>query len=349
MPEVVVESDGATRVTKHLATGRFSHEIGVVMPDRRTVYLSDDARQHGGLFMFVADEADDLSAGHLYAARWTQTSAELGGKATLSWIDLGHATNAEIQTAIDADTRFESMFEAVPAVGELCPSGSKRVQTASRPEGECLILREGASRIASRLETRRYAAYLGATTEFVKGEGMAFDADTGRVYVALSAIVASAAGEGEPTETDHVVLPQNPCGGVYAMDLAPGQSDAAGHVIDSAFVASSIEGLVIGTLKGQACDPSGIANPDNVAYLPGHAALMIAEDTRGHDVAMLWHFDTQAKTLTRVHTAAPHAEVTGLSWIPDLHGHGYLALTHQTDGSRPSEVGVLGPFPVLTR
>ncbi len=349
MIEIEVDEEGKPSVHKRRAMGRFSHEIGVVLPDRRTVYMTDDARQHGGLFMFVADQADDLSAGRLYAARLTQTATELGGGASLAWVDLGHATESELEQLLDRDPRFDQLFDVAPEVQGACPEGSRRVVTASNSEPECLTLKEGMDKAASRLETRRYAAWLGATTELVKGEGMAFDPDEGRVYVALSAIVGSAAGEGEPTDTDHLVLPQNPCGGVYALDLAAGQVDTTGQPIDSPHVATSLEGLVVGRLQGKGCAPDGLANPDNLAYLPGHRALMIAEDTRGHDVAMLWHFDTLEKTLTRVQTAPAKAEVTGLSWVPNLHGHGYLAVTHQTDGDRPSEVGVLGPFPVLER
>lgn len=349
MPELTVADDGSVAVAKHYAMGRFSHEIGVVMPDRRTVYLSDDAPTHGGLFMFVADESDDLSAGHLYAARWHQTSIELGGKATLAWIDLGHSTDQAIAAMLGEDPRFNQLFDVLPTDGDTCTAGSTRVVTASHSEAECLVLRDGKSEAASRLETRRYAATLGATTEFVKAEGMALDVDAGRVYLALSAIVASATGAGEPTQTDHIILPENRCGGVYALDLSPGAQDAAGQVIDSAFVATGVEAVVVGRLAGKMCSPDGIANPDNLAYLPGHRALMIAEDTRGHDRALLWHFDTLAKTLTPVHAAPPKAEVTGIAWVPDLGGHGYLTITHQTDGDRPSEVGTLGPFPSLAQ
>ena len=49
-----------------------------------------------------AGESQDLSAGSLYAAKWNQLSAANGGKATLTWIKLGSATNAQIKAAVDA-------------------------------------------------------------------------------------------------------------------------------------------------------------------------------------------------------------------------------------------------------
>ena len=42
------------------------------MPDKRTVYITDDSTN--GMFLkFVADAAGDLSSGRLYAAKMTQT------------------------------------------------------------------------------------------------------------------------------------------------------------------------------------------------------------------------------------------------------------------------------------
>ena len=65
----IVEIENAATASpifnKHMAMGRFSHENAQVMPDERTVYLSDD--EYGTvLFKFVADTAGDLGAGTLY-------------------------------------------------------------------------------------------------------------------------------------------------------------------------------------------------------------------------------------------------------------------------------------------
>lgn len=49
-------------VVKHFTIGRYEHENSVVMPDRRTVYSSQDDTG-GVLFKFVADQPEDLSAG----------------------------------------------------------------------------------------------------------------------------------------------------------------------------------------------------------------------------------------------------------------------------------------------
>ena len=97
-------TDNGTQVTKHYAMGRFSKEVGVVMPDNRTVYFGDDGTDRV-LFKFVADNAGDLSAGTLYAAKVTQD----GDTLNLEWIELGQGNDAAIYDAIrELDSQFAS-------------------------------------------------------------------------------------------------------------------------------------------------------------------------------------------------------------------------------------------------
>jgi secreted PhoX family phosphatase len=97
-------TDTGTQIVKHYAMGRFSHEVGVVMPDRRTVYSGDDGSSRV-LFKFVADTSGDLSAGTLYAAHITQD----GDTLNIEWIELGHGNDADIYTAIRShDGEYDS-------------------------------------------------------------------------------------------------------------------------------------------------------------------------------------------------------------------------------------------------
>ncbi|WP_101340812.1 alkaline phosphatase PhoX [Cereibacter azotoformans] len=122
--EVTVAEDGTATATKHLAMGRVAVELAKVMPDRKTACISDDGT-NVGLFVFVADREGDLSAGTLYAAKWVQTSDEGAGAATLEWIDLGHADNATIRTAIEKGVKFSDIFEAAAMAEDgTCPEGS---------------------------------------------------------------------------------------------------------------------------------------------------------------------------------------------------------------------------------
>ena len=76
--------------------GRFSHEMGVVLPDGKTTYHGDDGT-NVVFFKSVADEAGDLSAGTLYAAKITQQPDD---SLDIAWIKLGSGNDDEIAEAI---------------------------------------------------------------------------------------------------------------------------------------------------------------------------------------------------------------------------------------------------------
>jgi secreted PhoX family phosphatase len=98
---VEVYPDGlGDSVTKRFALGRFSHENAWVTADGRTVYHGDDG-SNVMLFRSVAAEAGDLSTATLYAGRITQ----MGGTGAehyfqIEWIELGTASDADIEAAI---------------------------------------------------------------------------------------------------------------------------------------------------------------------------------------------------------------------------------------------------------
>ncbi|GIK71523.1 MAG: hypothetical protein BroJett021_05110 [Chloroflexota bacterium] len=97
--EMMPDPDGdgvESIVQKRYAMGRFSHENAVVMPDNKTVYHGDDGT-NVVFFKFVADEAGDLSAGTLYAAKATQND---DGSFDFEWIELGRGSDDEIAEAI---------------------------------------------------------------------------------------------------------------------------------------------------------------------------------------------------------------------------------------------------------
>lgn len=359
IPEVVIEdASGANHAVKHYAMGRFSHEIAHVLPDERTVYLSDDGYSVGW-FLFVADTPRDLSAGRLYAAKLVQEAREGGGRHALEWVDLGHARHDQIAPLVEAKVPFEALFEtAEPGDDRTCPEGFRFVEHVYGKE--CLKLAAPSDAVpdpalaASRLETRRYAAWRGATTELLKGEGVAYDADAGRVYVAISRI--------EKTMSDgvgHLDLDPVPCGAIYGGDTAAGVLDSDGQPIPSDHVMTRMDPVVAGTSDGKLCQVDGIANPDNIAFVQGRGQLIIAEDTSKHVNAFLWSLDVASGTLQRVMVAPPYGEFTGLSWTPDLGGFGYLTVVVQhpwsegtdtlPDGIEEADTrtftGVLGPFP----
>src|SRR5690606_14131063 len=113
---------------------------------------------------------------------------------------------------------------------------------------ECLQLKPGMGTIASRLETRRYAAMLGATTELNKEEGITFDATRGKLYLAMSSVergmedfkrTGSANSSYDLGGSNDIKLSgYNLCGAVYALEVA------ADGAIGSDYVAQNMSLLV---------------------------------------------------------------------------------------------------------
>ncbi len=381
----VVSEEGDTEVSKHYAMGRMALELAYVMPDRKTAYLTDDGRMVG-LFMFVADKEDDLSAGTLYAARWSQQKdGPPLGKADLRWINLGHATDGEIANYLTGPgaLRFDDIFEAtVPDNGGQCESGYTLVAKGHETtEGdtyvECLKLKAGMSAAASRLESRRYAAMLGATTELTKEEGITYDPDSNRLYIAMSDVTDGMLDNSEAEQyngvlagPNHIRVQENRCGAVYAADVDPKSQhkDTSGQPILSRYVAVNMYPEVAGTPKdyaetpyeGNTCDVDGIASPDNISYLPGYYTLIIGEDTSRHQNDMVWSYNTKSGELTRIQTTPYGSETTSIYWYPNVNGFGYLTSVVQHPFGESDEAqyragssadrgysGYIGPFPAL--
>ncbi|TGK09643.1 DUF839 domain-containing protein [Leptospira selangorensis] len=352
IPEIkILNSNGDTSVTKHFAMGRFAHELAKVLPDERSVYLADDGA-NVGLFFFVADLKKDLSAGTLYAAKWTQKSATNGGSADITWINLGHSTTTEISAAINAGITFIDMFEADSAFDGSTPgsctvaSGYKYIEVEGSGK-ECLKLKTGnystgasIEILASRLETRRYAALKGASIEFNKEEGITYNTDASKLYVAMSSLKA-----GMIDVAGDIQLPSNPCGGVYSLDLGGGKKDTLGNNINSSYVAFTMAGEVMGELASvsdfgylaygsdlsNTCKAGSIANPDNVAFMENSNILIIGEDTNTgeHQNDATFAYNVRTKTLTRIWTTPYGSETTSPYFYKNVNGWSYLTVVTQ--------------------
>ncbi len=273
---VMNETNGYA-VQKHYSMGRFAHELSYVMPDKKTVYQSDDGT-NVGLYMYVAKAPGMLSSGKLYAAKWNQTSAVSNKddiNADISWIALGEATDDEIKGLIDSGIAFADIFDTAAPTAGSCPADYKSVN-ANGIGLECLKLKTGKEKAAAFLETRRYAAYLGATTEFRKEEGISFDPDGKKLYVSYSEVdqgmedgkkngvlqdltVASSydAGTG-----NHIKANFNYCGAVYGYDVASDSSIGSDYVLKKA-------SNVIAGIMTKAKDAAGVNASTIDAYPAG--------------------------------------------------------------------------------
>ena len=308
--EAQPQADGSTKAAKHYVTGRYTPELALMMPDQKTVYMTDDGTAKG-LWKFVSDKKIENFTpnweGTLYAAKVKQTASENGGKFDLSWIKLDHAKDSEIKKLIDSKMKLTDIFEIKKAdKNGSCAAGFTPVFEDSKVE--CLKLNKGKEKAAAFLETRKYAAYKGASVEFRKEEGITYDPDKNAVYIAMSAVEKSMEDNYKGKEpVNDIRLPKNKCGAIYEMTL------------DSSYNGTKLEGLINGKPlhKGDkfadeyACDPNGIANPDNIKYI-GHNILFIGEDTKKHVNNMAWAYNTKTKTLTRIASLPIGAEVTGV-------------------------------------
>lgn len=355
--EADVDHDGEAVLHRRHALGRAAPGDVLALPDGRTVYISDRARG-GGLYLFIADDMADLSAGRLYAARWRQTASVAGGAAEMEWIDLGHARGVDIARLIDRGVTFGDLFDRREPLDGGCPSGFTGIETDGR--AECLAVKPGMEMAASRLETRRYAAIKGATTEFMRGGGLAYDPSRRVLYLSMGAIDGPMAGVGAGAGADHIALPANPCGAVYALSLDTVAGIASDRVVTRAQAA--LAGVPAEDAGGNAvdrndCALNGIANPGGLAFIPEDDTLVVAEDTtRGHQNDSVWAWDAGTASLSRLQTTPYGAAPAGTTWFPHMGDWNYLfsAVAHPygdsdrekavTPAARRAYLGYIGPF-----
>lgn len=349
--ETRVDYKGTTTTIKWYTLGRAAFEMGYVMPDRKTVYMTDDGT-NVGFYKFVANKAGDLSSGTLYAAKMTQSSDANGGTFGITWIQLASGTQSTLRKLADTTT-FADIFETAAWVdGTGCPSGFKSVNEGGRAV-QCLKLKAGAEVKAAFFETRRYANYLGATTEFSKWEGITYDSKRNALYTAMSSVrygMLNASSTYDKGGNDNVRLPANNCGCVYKLPL------------DASLSATGMTSLVCGTPyvcadpndPDNPCDTinkcilDGIASPDNVAYMPEYDTLIIGEDTSEHQNDMMWSYNITAGTLDRIFTTPYGSETTSPYWYSNINGNSYLMAVVQhpyaeSDQDKVTEEGSTGP------
>ncbi|PEZ04334.1 alkaline phosphatase [Bacillus sp. AFS018417] len=332
IPEISVNAQGESSVVKHYSTGRFSHELMQVLPDDKTAIFGDD----GGntmMFMYVADKKKDFSAGTLYAAKFKQTSAENGGAGNLEWIKLGHSTDEEIKAIIDKGVKFSDIFDTATQP----TAGYTAVKTSANKNIEYLKVKPGMEKAAAFLESRRYGAILGATSEFNKMEGLAVNEKDKKAYIAMSYQNGSMQKQ-EGSIQDDIQLPAINSGVTWQIDLNSEQKDNSGRHIESEFVPASMKGLIVGEdLKtpdayGNTAAPDKVANPDNLTFSNDLNTLFIGEDSSMHTNNFVWAYNVKTKQLSRILSVPAGAEATGLRAVDDANGFRYILSNYQHPG-----------------
>ena len=283
-PEITIGADGSNDVERHYAMGRGTMELRKVMPDPRTVLIAHDGTNKA-VTLFVADRKGDLSSGTLCAAKLDQKSAENGGTFDVTWIKLGHATDAEIKAMVDDRIQFRDITEA--GYTEVCSND------LNTPE----YLKVMNEKAAAFLETMRCGGIKGATTEFRKAEGATFEPEGKVACIAISDIdKGMLAGKSTGDAGDQIRLENVDAGAICALLNDGGVKDASGEMIDSPYVPVSMhvpEGLMGRDLAepdalGNMSDPDLIANGEKLDWSVEYKTLFIGEDSRSHISNMLW-------------------------------------------------------------
>ncbi|MBN2866998.1 MAG: DUF839 domain-containing protein, partial [Thiotrichales bacterium] len=306
IPEVTVKEDGTTEVVKHYSMGRGTWEMSKIMPDGKTAYHGDDGSNVASI-MYVADKAGDLSSGTLYAAKVTEQTGSY--TANIKWVKLGSASDAQVKALADTHT-FGDIFDNVAfnTDTKTCPTGYKRIRAGSTTD-ECLSVKPGKEQAAAFLETRRYAALMGATTEFNKMEGIAVNNKDKHLYMAISYLDGGMKDNGLPADMEHLKMVKINAGATLTLPMAAGQDDNAGNLIASDYVVTNlyIEDNLRGRdisadALGNIADPNYIANTDNVFFSEKMRTLFIGEDSGTHVNNFVWAYNVDTKKLSRILT-----------------------------------------------
>jgi secreted PhoX family phosphatase len=332
LPEVTVNPDGTGTIRKHYNLGRYSRELVQVMPDQRTVLGGDDYT-NGGLFMFVADKAGDLTAGTLYVAKYTtQLTETTTGK--VQWIKLGHATHAEIKALVDGGIKPTDIMDST----KTDPADASYTKITLQKTNAWVRVKAGQEKAAAFLETHRYAALKGASMSFTKNEGTTVNIKDKIAYSAYANIQDSMVEGGSGyVAANNVKFKKLVAGGVMQHKLAGGQKDDTGAAIDSEWVITESSLLIAGVDiaadgLGNTADPAKIASPDNLKFSEKLRTLFIGEDSGNHLNNFLWAYNVDTQKLARLLSCPAGAESTGLHAVDEINGFTYVMSNFQHAG-----------------
>jgi uncharacterized protein len=326
VPEVTVKPDGTGTIKKHYCMGRISRELVEVLPDNKTVLMGDDATS-GGIFMFIADVAKDLSAGTLYVAKLVQTSDANGGAFTLSWIKLGKATSAEIEVLAGSLKATDIM-----TVKTTDPLDATFTKINYANGQQWVKIMPGMEKAAAFLETHRYAAIMGGTMEFTKFEGVAINIKDKKAYFATSSIQDTMTANG--FVSDVIKVAQNKAGATYEVILGADSVIGSDWVPKSMSVPTSLYGEMLATndSNGNTAVVSKVANPDNLKFSESMRTLFIGEDSGTHLNNFVWAYNVDTKVLSRILSVPAGGECVCLQAVDNLNGFAYLMSGFQHPG-----------------
>jgi hypothetical protein len=217
---------------------------------------------------------------------------------------------------------------------------------------------------AAFLESRRYAQYIGATTEFSFIRDLAYNTAEKKLYLAVSEVappMRPRAKDDNNSEVHDDVRFEGTdenlrCGMILESRIGEKLKDSADTPIDSNYVAMATLPILLGQAKIKMlveyqsydkCDTNRVANPGSLAYDGNLHLLFIGEDSKNHMNNFLWAYDRKTRQLTRI-LSAPVAAITGLT----LHAIGnseYLFVNYQQPATYSSIKEYTGELKAVLR
>lgn len=291
-------------------------------------------------------------------------------KFTMSWIELGSATNSELVTR-SKTVKFYDLFDYIPE------DKNCRLDTINvKSKKECIAVKEGSTKWAAFFETRRYAALAKATIEFANVKGLTYDRNTDKLFLSLSRI----------TKRDRIMLQDDiegssnnikvssaECGVLFELPLV--ESDDTDYDTEEFTMAYKGTNL-FGTFGDNACSVEDPANPSSMSSIPGHNQFLIGEDACelkglglevvcGHENGAVWAMDPflqkgkrgESRERTRLATTPPFTSISSLNWYPKINEASYITfgvnelyhggfdnLVNPKTEDQGAFFGYLGPF-----
>ncbi|WP_077284172.1 alkaline phosphatase PhoX [Cognaticolwellia aestuarii] len=294
---------------KHYTIGRYEHENSTVMPDRRTVYSSQDDTG-GVLFKFVADADEDLSSGTIYGAKLVQDAGSTEPATTgfdVTWVELASGNNATIEAWI---SDYDGIDTSDYVDGETSYMTLADVQAWADGDATYPSVAEGGSAVtagqpmddrAAFLESRQAAKMKGATAEWRKLEGISINHDraleaVGGVEAIADEDVTAAYMYMGIADLDNTLIDDEgdiqlsarvkDCGGVYRAKLEENYDLAR---IEPVVMGSTYRSSLTGALR---CDVEQLSQPDNVIVMRD-GRIIIGEDGFQENNT-LWMYDPKS-------------------------------------------------------
>jgi secreted PhoX family phosphatase len=311
--EITDPESAAPIPVKHFTIGRYEHENSVVMPDRKTVYSSQDDTG-GVLFKFVADTVEDLSVGTLYGAKLQQDAGLNDPSVTgfdVTWVELASGNNAEIggwinefddigtDQFVDGESSYMTLADVEAWAGWVKGGRLAGVNypTLENGGGKVTAGQPMDDRSAF-LESRQAARQLDATAEWRKLEGISIhqdrveeavtNADKVADEVVTTAYMYLAIADLDKTMIDDkgdIQLSKRvkDCGGVYRAKIENDYSlTRIEPVIMGATYRSSLDGA-------ERCDVNNLSQPDNVVVMKDGRILLGEDGFQENNT--LWMYD----------------------------------------------------------